>query len=57
MKAILKTISLMLITGIILLVMACNNNKSPEKMTEQNNNPFFRKEKNYPITILQEMPF
>src|SRR6266516_3666072 len=43
MKTIQKTISLMLITGITLLVMACNNNKNQEKMTEQNNNSLFPK--------------
>ena len=45
MKAIQKTISLMLITSITLWAMACNNNnnKNQQKMTTQNNSSLFPK--------------
>lgn len=39
----MKTISLMLITGFSLLVMACNNNKNQNKMTQRTNNSLFPK--------------
>jgi quercetin dioxygenase-like cupin family protein len=48
MKATQKTISLMLITGIILLATACNNNKTRNKMTTENNTSLFPKGEKQP---------
>lgn len=48
MKEIQKTITLILITGITLLAMACNNNKNQEKMTQQNNGSLFPKGEKQP---------